>query len=80
MCPDWNFNKVVVSKTGWPLVRYPLTFDDEDLEGIEGWISCALLYICPLMPEVFVLRLMVQCGIPMPASRPCVAAVDSVLP
>jgi hypothetical protein len=30
----------VVSKLGFPLVRYPLTFDDEDLEGIEGWIQC----------------------------------------
>lgn len=32
--------RFVVSKLGFPLVRYPLTFDDEDLEGIEGWIQC----------------------------------------
>ncbi len=44
---DWNFNKYVVSKTGFPLVRYPLTFDDEDLEGIEGWISCASFCFLP---------------------------------
>jgi hypothetical protein len=40
----------VVSKLGFPLVRYPLTFDDEDLEGIEGWIQCVLarlLKCCP---------------------------------
>ena len=35
-----TYGRFVVSKLGFPLVRYPLTFDDEDLEGIEGWIQC----------------------------------------
>jgi hypothetical protein len=35
----------VVSKLGFPLVRYPLTFDDEDLEGIEGWIQCVSTHL-----------------------------------
>lgn len=41
-------NKFVVSKAGWPIVRYPLTFDDEDLEGITGWIECVFpsLVLC----------------------------------
>jgi hypothetical protein len=37
--------RFVVSKLGFPLVRYPLTFDDEDLEGIEGWIQCVPVHL-----------------------------------
>mmetsp|Transcript_8825 Transcript_8825/g.26426 ORF Transcript_8825/g.26426 Transcript_8825/m.26426 type:complete len:305 (-) Transcript_8825:2466-3380(-) len=39
---DWNFNKFIVSKYGFPLVRFPLTFDDEDLASMEGWIRAHL--------------------------------------
>ena len=53
----------MVSKLGFPLVRYPLTFDDEDLEGIEGWIQCALatrLHVSFVMDAVLIAHAVCQ--------------------
>ena len=44
---DWNWNKYLVNRGGYPIVRYPLAVlgarpVGEDLAGLEGWISCVL--------------------------------------